>query len=197
MQHQMVVTTLFEGTEFDPQGISDNCTPGNFYISNDYNNYRTLAYEQFPVGSTDVEWTVRDFHGNETKKTITITVTDNTDPVISCPASAYARVVDNGQNYYTVGLNEFKPLASDNCTIDSYTHDYALQADKTTLTGVHLPVGEHHIIWTALDEQGNDAICEVTINVVTSLHPPITCVGDQSKNTDDGDLLLYSYRSTI
>jgi len=172
------------GNEFDPQDITDNCTNENFFITNDYSGYRSLAYEQFPGGTTEVEWTVRDFHGNETKKTISITVNDNANPVINCPGSDYARVVDSGQNYYTVGINEFRPLATDNCAVVSYEHNYGPQADKTTLNGVQLPEGEHNITWTALDAQGNEATCEVSIHVVESLHPPISCVGDQAKNTD-------------
>jgi hypothetical protein len=173
------------GNEFDPQSITDNCTTDNYFVSNNFNGYRSLAYAQLPVGATPVEWTVRDFHGNETKKTITITVTDNTDPVINCPGIDYARVVDSGQSYYTVGTNEFRPLENDNCGVVTYEHNYGLQADKTTLNGVQLPEGEHNITWTALDARGNDATCEVTIHVVSSLHPSINCVGDQAKSADE------------
>ncbi|MBV5334467.1 MAG: HYR domain-containing protein, partial [Sulfuricurvum sp.] len=91
------------GTEFDPQAIVDNCTNGNYTILNNLNNYRSLDYVQFPVGTTNVEWSVKDNYGNEQLKTIAVTVTDNVKPVINCPATAYTRVVDLGQTYYTVG----------------------------------------------------------------------------------------------
>ncbi|HRQ28483.1 MAG TPA: HYR domain-containing protein, partial [Saprospiraceae bacterium] len=175
------------GNEFDPQNISDACTPDNFYVNNPYNDYSSLAYEQFPVGSTTVEWTVRDFHGNEQKKSITINVTDITPPVINCPTNDYVRIVDSGQNYYTVGVNEFKPVTTDNCGVVTYVHNYGPQADKTTLNGVQLPEGSYTITWTATDAANNVTTCAVNIHVVTSLHPPITCVGDQIKDNTTGD----------
>ncbi|NVN93684.1 MAG: HYR domain-containing protein, partial [Bacteroidetes bacterium] len=166
------------GTEFDPQNITDNCTHSNYYVVNDYNNYTSLAYAQFPVGTTNVVWTVKDVYGNERKDTIAITVTDNTYPVIACPSTTYTRVVDQGHNYYTVGNNEFKPIATDNCTF-TYTNNIT---GTLPLTGVQLTPGNHIIVWTAVDAHGNTTTCNVIVDVVTSLYPPITCVGDQSRN---------------
>ncbi|MDE5420216.1 HYR domain-containing protein, partial [Labilibaculum sp. DW002] len=171
------------GAEFDPTDILDNCTPDNFGITNDWNNYKTLAYEEFPVGTTDVVWTVSDYYGNSLTKTISITVTDDTDPVISCPTDPYTRVVDYGQNYYTVGANEFKPIASDNCSL-TYTNNIT---GTSTLTGEQLSPATHNIVWTATDAAGNETTCTVVVNVIVDLYPSITCVGDQSKSSDTGE----------
>ena len=170
------------GNEFDPKEIVDNCTPDNFSITNNWNGYKTLAYEQFPVGETDVEWTVADYFGNELKKTITITVLDDTDPVINCPTDDYLRVVDQGQTYYTVGNGEFKPVASDNCTYN-YTNNIT---GTSILTGEQLTPGDHAIVWTAVDAAGNTSICTVNVTIVDDLYPAITCVGDQSVSNTTG-----------
>ncbi len=45
--------------EFDPFNISDNCTSEHFTITNDKNNYKSLDYVQFPIGTTTVEWSVK------------------------------------------------------------------------------------------------------------------------------------------
>ncbi|MFH1120176.1 MAG: Calx-beta domain-containing protein, partial [Bacteroidota bacterium] len=169
--------------EFDPRNIEDNCTDANFYITNDYNNYRSLAYEQFPVGITEVVWTVRDFHGNVHNETITITIDDDTDPVINCPSNAYVRVVDVGQTYYTVGVNEFTPVTTDNCAVISYTNNIN---SGSNLNGYQLPTGTHNITWTSRDGSGNDTECTFTVYVVTDLYPPVTCVGDQLKSAGSG-----------
>ncbi|MBL7904115.1 MAG: HYR domain-containing protein, partial [Bacteroidales bacterium] len=175
---------MVSGTEFDPQLVDDNCTEDNLYIRNNYNNYRSLNYAVFPVGTTEVIWTVRDFYGNTNTQTMNITVVDNTDPVINCPVNYYVRVVDDGQNYYTVGAGEFRPVATDNCAVASYLNDYN---SSGTLTGEQLPVGTTNITWTATDASGNTTTCTLSVIVVSELYPPITCVGDQSVNNTNGD----------
>ena len=174
------------GTEFDPQAISDNCTNANYTIINNYNNYRSLAYVNFPVGTTNVEWSVKDNYGNETLKTIAITVVDDVAPAITCPVSSYIRVYDQGQNYYTVGVDEFKPVVLDNCTLTSYTHNYVPATLNTTLNGEQLIEGSYTFTWTATDNAtvSNVTTCDVVVNIVSELYPPITCVGDQSENTN-------------
>ncbi len=169
--------------EFDPQNIWDNCTSEHFKITNDYNNYKSLDYVQFPVGTTDVTWSVKDNYGNEKTETISITVTDNVDPVITCPSSGYVRAVDAGQNYYTLGYNEFKPVAYDNCTLTSFTNS----KNGTSSMPDTLHAGIHNILWTAVDNAGNVKTCTVVVEVVTDMYPSISCVGDQSKDNDTGE----------
>ena len=170
------------GTEFDPQGISDNCTSANYTIINNYNQYRSLAYVDFPVGTTTVEWSVKDNYGNEQKKSMLITVVDDTKPTITCPENPYTRIVDQGQSYYTVGTDEFKPVATDNCSF-TYINN---ESNSSSLNGYHLSPGTHNITWTATDASGNSAFCVVVVNVVSDLYPSITCVGDKSKSNTPG-----------
>ncbi len=172
------------GKEFDPQNIDDNCTSDVYGAFNDYNGYRSLAFAQFPVGVNTVTWDVSDNYGNTTSKTLDVVVYDTVAPVINCPATDYVRVVDNNKDYYTVGSGEFRPVVTDNCTMASFVNDYN---SLSTLTGVQLSIGEHEITWTAVDDSGNDTQCTVTIYVVSSVYPPISCVGDKLVSNTSGD----------
>ncbi len=177
------------GAEFDPQAITDNCTSDNYTIINDYNNYKSLAFAEFPTGTTLVIWSVTDNYGNVSAKTLEITVVDEVKPTFNCPANAITRVSDNGVPYYTVKNNsELKPEVTDNCGITSYTYEVTgvTTASGTSLSGVQLNEGVNTITWTASDNAtiANVEVCSFTVNVESSLYPTITCVDNQFKATD-------------
>ncbi len=172
-----------QGNEFDPQSITDNCTSSNYIVLNDHNDYKSLDGVQFPIGTTTVEWSVKDNYGNEKKETIQIIVSDDSAPSIVCPSESYVRVVDEGQNYYTVGASEFKPIVSDNCSVSSYTNNIT---GTSSIVGEQLIPGNHDIVWTATDPSSNVQTCTIPVLVVTDLYPVITCVSNQSRPTDSG-----------
>ncbi len=68
--------------EFLPKHKSDNCGIENFL--NNYNFSQNLNDEIFEIGVTQVEWTILDVNGNETKCVCDIKVTDFPPPEI-CP----------------------------------------------------------------------------------------------------------------
>ncbi|MBN2777226.1 MAG: HYR domain-containing protein [Bacteroidales bacterium] len=172
------------GTEFNPSGISDNCCSSNYTITNDENSYHSLAYHDFSVGTHTVNWTVTDNHGNSSVKQIVITVLDNSAPVFSCPAYTLVRISDSGHDYYTVSGSDLRPSYWDNCGVSSIVNDYN---GLSTLNGVQLPEGEHTIVWTATDADGNSSQCSVDVVVTNSLYPQITCLSNQSRGTDAGE----------
>ena len=73
------------GTEFDPTGLTDNCsitlTPTN--PQNTKDGTSTLAGEMFPLGVTAVTWTVTDVNGSAKTCAFTVTVQDNTPPAVT------------------------------------------------------------------------------------------------------------------
>ncbi|MEA1874044.1 MAG: HYR domain-containing protein, partial [Bacteroidota bacterium] len=172
------------GSEFNPTSISDNCTSGNFSITNDYNSYSSLAYEDLPVGTTTVIWTITDHQGNSSSESIDITVVDNIDPYISCPSFTYIRISDSGESYYTANGTELIPYNSDNCSMSSMINDYN---GSSNLLNEQIPEGEHAITWTATDPSGNTETCVLNLVVTNSLYPQISCVGLQIRNTDPGE----------
>src|SRR6056297_991441 len=102
-----------QGTEFDPV-VGDNCAVES--VSNDYNATSSLANEVFPVGSTDVVWTVTDESGNTATCAITVVVEDNENPVfVNCPADTIT--VGNDFSNCQGGVNWSVPIADDNCEV--------------------------------------------------------------------------------
>jgi len=176
------------GVEFDPQAITDNCTLDNFTVINDYNNYRSLAFANFPVGTTSVNWTITDNAGNVTVKTLEVTVVDDVKPVIDCPSSTITRVRDRGESFYTVRNREFQPNVDDNCAIASYTYTIsgATTGSGTNIAGIQLNEGVNVITWTATDNAipANTETCVISVNVTSSLFPSLSCVDNQTKDTD-------------
>ncbi|MBV5334466.1 MAG: HYR domain-containing protein, partial [Sulfuricurvum sp.] len=77
--------------------------------------------------------------------------------------------------------NEFKPVATDNCGLTSYTNSFN---GTSSLNGAHLNAGTNTITWTATDAAGNFETCVVVVYVVTDLYPSVSCVGDQFKSTN-------------
>ncbi|MDC8004521.1 HYR domain-containing protein [Aureisphaera galaxeae] len=77
---------------------------------NDYNNTAD-ASDTYPVGTTNVVWTVTDAGGNTASCTQQITVEDTEDPVITCPADITVNNdtgICGAQVFYAV-------TATDNC----------------------------------------------------------------------------------
>ena len=165
-----------QGTEFDPTATSDNCGVDN--VVNDFNNSSSLEGEEFPVGTTEVEWTVTDVHGNTSTCTITIEVIDTEAPVIECAVPAAEYESDSGSCFYTAQGTEFDPTAtSDNCGVDNVVNDFN---NSSSLEGEEFPVGTTEVEWTVTDIHGNTSTCSITIEVIDTEEPVIECVEDIS-----------------
>ena len=91
-------------------GTSDNCP---VTLTNDYNN-TSDATDFYPVGTTVVEWTVEDPSGNTASCSVTVVVTDDEFPVITCPSPIFA---DNDEGQCGAIVTFAAPTATDNCPI--------------------------------------------------------------------------------
>jgi hypothetical protein len=129
-------------------------------------------------------WNFTDGCGNTSANFVqTITVEDNTAPVITCPiTSPFTRNTDTGVCTYTAQGMEFDATATDNCSGPvTIVNDYN---NSSTLSGAVFPVGMHVITWTATDACNNSSTCQITINVTDNQPPIITgCPTDQVLNT--------------
>jgi gliding motility-associated-like protein len=147
---------------------TDNCAIAT--IVNDYNNTAD-ASDTYPVGTTNVCWTVTDVHGNVSTCCMTVTVVDNELPVVVCPADI---TVLNNANSCDATVSVPAPSAADNCGIASIVNDFNNTADASDV----YPVGSTNVCWTITDVHGNISTCCMVISVVDPELPTITCPAD-------------------
>jgi gliding motility-associated-like protein len=138
--------------------------------TNNYNNSND-ASDTYPVGITNVTWSVTDGSGNVGECTTTVTVDDNKAPEIDCIADA-TRNTDTGQCTYTVQGIEFDASSLDNCSAASITNNLNGTA---TINGEILPKGDTTVIWTVDKGNGETATCTTTITVEDHEVPVVSC----------------------
>ena len=147
---------------------TDNC--GVPTITND-------APTGFPIGNTIVTWTSTDANGNAVNCTQTVTVVDNGNPTISCPADI-AVFGDDGCDFI---IADYTTLASatDNCTASPIVTQSPVAG--TTINGT----GNHAITLTATDATGNVDNCTFNLVLVDTVAPTATCLPNQSEILDE------------
>ncbi len=132
---------------------TDNC-PGVGAIS----RTGVPSGNNFPVGTTTVTYSVTDAHGNSASANQTVTVTDNTVPVISCPANIVIEPTCPTGAIATYAT----PTATDNCAVQSVTRNAGSLA-----SGSVFPIGTSTVTHTATDIYGNQSSCSFTVTVLT------------------------------
>ena len=142
----------------------DNC--GVVSVTNDHPS------DVYPVGETDVTWTVKDVNNNTTSCVQKVTVTDNEKPSISCSGDVS---VNNDPGQCSAQVTLSAPATSDNCGGSTVTSDHP----STTY-----PVGTTTVTWTATDNHGNTRTCTQTVIVTDNEAPQITCPANITASTD-------------
>ena len=115
----------------------------------------------FPVGTTIVTGTATDGAGNMSTCTFNITVNDNENPTITCPANVTQSV---NAAMCSANVTVGAPTVTDNCSATA-TNDYNNGADASD----NYPLGTTTVTWTATDGAGNTATCTHTVTVTTDL----------------------------
>ena len=139
--------------------VSDNCT-----------SYDNLTFIQSPEPGSEIEGdnntvaiVVIDEAGNSAEISLTIEITDNTNPIITCP-NIPEIILDLTESEYTVQGSEFDPIeVFDNCNILTIENNFNSQE---SLIGTEFQHGTTNVIWTAFDDSGNYSSCsfDVVIN---------------------------------
>jgi uncharacterized repeat protein (TIGR01451 family) len=149
---------------------TDNCE-GNFTP-----NVTTAGPTKTGCAYTQT-WTANytDACGN-TALPVSITYTwtdDNTDPVITCPASIPANVVVNSGTSYVHFGTAWDATATDNCGSPvlsfSFTGDTPTPSpmpNPVSLNGITFNQGTTVVTWTATDACGKTALCSFTVEVL-------------------------------
>jgi hypothetical protein len=119
----------------------------------------------YPLGVTNVILTVTDPDRLSDTCWTTITVEDNTAPVISgCPGNIGPVSMGSGQCGAIVSWTA--PTASDNCSLFSFSQIGGLP------NGSLFPEGLNTISYLATDAAGNNTPCSFTIEVLPDAEPP-------------------------
>jgi N-acetylneuraminic acid mutarotase len=132
------------------------------------------APPSIPVGVNTVTWTVTDVNGNTANCGQTVTVTDNQNPVITCPPNV--AVNTNPGQCSATGVTLGTATATDNCGIATITKNA-----PTTF-----PVGITSVVWTATDVNGRTATCTQTVTVTDNQAPVVTCPNNITVNAANG-----------
>ncbi len=160
--------------------VSDNCG-----IASVNNN----APAQFPVGTTVVTWIVTDVSGNTKTCTQNVIVTDNQDPVITCPANVSHDITSGCSWNYTPLL----PIYSDNCMVTKLT--WVMTGATTgsspssginTVGSQNFNIGATTITYTAKDASGRSATCSFKVTVTSSQALAITCPSNITQAASSG-----------
>lgn len=121
---------------------------------------------QDPMTGTDLQpgdypitITATDNSGNSAFCTFMLTVIDDDDPEITCPADVTIQVAA-GELTGSVVLND--AVALDNCSTVTVTNDF----NGTSNASDDYPIGTTAVVFTAEDSSGNTATCTVSVNVI-------------------------------
>eukprot|EP00055_Hartaetosiga_balthica_P014770 m.83007 g.83007 ORF g.83007 m.83007 type:complete len:1185 (+) comp8681_c2_seq1:261-3815(+) len=141
----------------------------------------------FPIGTTDIQYKAEDESGNVNYCNFTVTIVDDTPPVFeSCPQSRIIRstrndiVVDN-MHVPRVRVTWVLPVISDNVGAT------LVDPSPASNTGLFI-AGSHTIIYTAADDEGNEATCEFDITIVPA--PTTYFTINREKSVSNPTILL-------
>ncbi len=123
---------------------------------------------QFPVGTTQIEYTATDFFGNQTVCTFNVIVIDNEDPVFICQADMQ---VNADQDSCSAVVNFLPPqVLSDNCP------GALVPVVVSGLpSGSSFPVGTTVVLLEVTDAHGNSSQCSFNVTVIDNQGPTISC----------------------
>ncbi len=152
--------------------ISDNC-PGITFTAIS----GPESGDVVPAGVYTIQLQAEDAAGNTANCSFVATVSENSLPVIDCPANLSVPA-DAGTCSAVVTFAI--PTATDSCS--------SVTVDQTSgpTTGSTFPAGPTTVEFTATDAFGNTSTCSYVITVVDELDPEITCPGDIAIDTDPG-----------
>lgn len=129
---------------------SDNC--GSVTVSQS-----PAAGTPVGLGTHQITVTATDAAGNSSTATTSVTVSDTTAPVLSCPANIVVTLPPN-TSATSMAVNFATPTATDNCSTPTVTTSVA--------SGSVFPVGTTAVTATATDAATNSSSCSFTVTVL-------------------------------
>ncbi len=156
---------------------TDNCTPGN---------YIRITYVQDTIRAAGAcqnnyqlrrVWTATDLCGNAATHTQIVTVSDNTDPILTFPSGLPADVTVNCDAVPA----PVTASATDNCTPANYV-TITLRTDTVRAAGACISNYQLVRTWTARDLCGNTATHVQRVTVQDNTLPTLTWTGAAPAN---------------
>jgi subtilisin-like proprotein convertase family protein len=130
-------------------------------------DWGALTTFNFPVGTTNVNYTLTDAAGNVTECGFQVTVNDEEPPMVICPANV---VVQLGPGECEIAYFPQDLEITDNCG------DFTVVA--TPPFNTLLPIGETTVTLIITDAAGNPVVCTYTVTVLeyVPLDPTLACL---------------------
>ncbi|HEV8428308.1 MAG TPA: HYR domain-containing protein [Pyrinomonadaceae bacterium] len=131
----------------------------------------------FPVGDTVITYRATDRVGNFTEDTQTVTVNDNTPPVVTPPGPVTLYTQDYGGASCGVTVSNLDGTfgtgsATDNCP------GVGAVSRSGVPSGNFFPVGQTTLTYSATDAHGNTGTATQLVTVVDNTPPAISCPAD-------------------
>lgn len=158
---------------------TDNCTASPTIINN--------APANFPIGNTTVTWTATDAAGNIDTCSQIVTVVDNENPIITCPANITV-IGDSNCNFIITDYTNLA-VSTDNCTTNPTITQFPVVGSTINSSGNHI------ITLTATDAAGNSNTCTFNVIISDTTAPIVNCIANQQEFLDENcefELLDYS-----
>lgn len=161
----------------DPQVLNG----GSFINVVRIDNTGLNSGDPFPIGTTIIQWEISKQgttgSANSSFCSMNITVVDNENPVLSCPANL---TVSSDPGQCGAVVNYTVPTVTDNCA------GATASLFNGPASGSTFPVGTTVVTYQAVDASGNTAQCTFTVTVEDNEAPAITCPADVVVSTTGG-----------
>ena len=149
-----------------------------------------VGLQTYNLGLTWVVYTVSDPAGNTAKDSISVTVLDDQDPIVTVGTNITANTGDDGGTDCTVALTVPDVTTSDNCSVSGLTWELkgvttGSGSDQVGLQTYNL--GLTWVVYTVSDPAGNTAKDSISVTVLDDQDPIVTVGTNITANTgDDG-----------
>ena len=147
----------------EAQNPSSNAVEIGTPLANDALGVASISHnapDAFPVGDTQIIWTITDDAGNTAQATQTVSIVDNIPPGIAAPNDVTLEATSADSN--VVSLEDAD--ATDAVGVASISND----APDV------FPVGDTLIIWTATDNAGNTATDDQLVSIIDTMPPAVS-----------------------
>jgi len=128
-----------------------------------------LVATYLPTGDATITIYATDFSGNTNSCSFTISIVDDDAPIIECPANISVELPPGST---TTDVLVPAPFVEDNCSSPTVTNSFSA---GESASGAY-PLGNNNVIFTATDNFGNTAQCNMFVSVTPAAVN--CCTGD-------------------